>query len=718
MRKILVWLLNAALVFGAVHKNEKVQVLAKNVTHSGMTVTAEGDVLFFYKDMVLQADKVVYDTNRSVARLYGNVSLMKGFDYAMLSDYVYLDLDYDHDIFKDFFFTDHTMQVWSRGERAERDKKKLTLDKALLSSCDVTCPDWHIAYSSAEYDDETKWIDIWHPKFYIRNTPVFYLPYIGTSLNRERKSGVLRPLFGVSDRDGFVYQQSLYYAPDPQWDLEVTPQIRTDRGMGAFAQLRFVDSPDSGGYLKAGYFKTKGSYADEYNLENSSQYGFDAHYENAQIFASTAKKHHDGLYVDIHYLNDADYYNLQRGVSLIGDNDFRDSPQIRSNVNYFFTTPDNYVGVYGKYFINTWMDDDKREETFQSAPIVQLHHYQSSLFNFDFLQYSADYRFNNLFTESGRRVGMQEINVPLVFYFSFFDDLLKVSATENLYYGYASYDEMEPYMPKKGDIDDHYSVFNNYHTLNIFTDLAKPYGSQFHTMRLGLTYSKEGSSSEDGQPLKVFSFLKPPRENVLLNAVNYLYDSEGKQYLYYRIAQPVWLEAPEGEDGDYDRFADLEQEISFEFLDHYEIYSNFFISYYLSGISSASSYIKASYDQIDLKLDHLYKRVKETNEKSPDYGEAVTVSNFLRFGAIYTMESGHQLYGGVSYDNVENKMTRWNAGIHFYRHCWNIDFGVRDDIQPILASGGIPDNIHNVVFYFAINIVPFGTYGYSFGTEM
>jgi hypothetical protein len=40
--------------------------------------------------------------------------------------------------------------------------------------------------------------------------------------------------------------------------------------------------------------------------------------------------------------------------------------------------------------------------------------------------------------------------------------------------------------------------------------------------------------------------------------------------------------------------------------------------------------------------------------------------------------------------------------------------GVRDEIVPILTSAEEPDNIHNIMVYFTISLVPFGSYSQRF----
>ncbi len=687
----------------------KVQLYAERVVRHSDRIVAEGDVVVYYGDMILQADRVSYDTNRSVMTLDGDVTAMRGMDYAMLSDHVRLDLKRKYDIFDDYFLSGFESQLWVRGKEARKKEDKMSLQEAFLSSCSVTCPDWHIEFSSAEYNETTQWVDIYNPRFYIHDTPVFWLPYIGTSMVRKRKSGLLRPNFGISDRDGFTYEQPIYLAIDPQWDLEVTPQFRTGRGVGAYATFRFVDTPHSHGDIKAGYFRSKNSYVQAYDLKNSSHYGVELHYENRGMLAGLVDDANDGLYIDATYLNDPDYINLQATTST----ELADSSQVQSRVNYFFNTPNNYIGLYGRYFIDTSLSDEQRRNTFQNIPTIQLHHYQTALFGFDFLQYAADYRYNHYFTESGKHIQFQELNLPLALYGNFFDDYLKFSISENLYYSYSSFDHMDEDLVAQNVKNHYYSLFRNYHTIDLYTDLAKDYGNTFHTMQLRVTYNKPSFSSEKGDTVDTIQVLRSPRENLLMSAINYLYDAKGKEFLYYRIVQPVLYEPIEEIDDKFNRYGDLEQEIRYRFLEHYELYTDLFWSYYLHNLSGATSYLKLNYPKFDIMINHFFKQRLKRDEQGQLTNRVVKTSDFFTLSGRYRSESGHDYYAGVSYDSLHDKVNRWNVGAHFFRRCWDLDVGLRDEIVPILTSADKPDNIHNVTIYFTINLVPFGAYTHT-----
>jgi len=105
------------------------------------------------------------------------------------------------------------------------------------------------------------------------------------------------------------YSQSLFIAPDDNYDLEIIPQIRSQRGYGAYSYFRYADSPYSLLKLNAGFFTEKKDYQIDNDLDNKKHYGWSIDYERTKLFSSS--NHQDGLYASINWLNDVEYETLE-----------------------------------------------------------------------------------------------------------------------------------------------------------------------------------------------------------------------------------------------------------------------------------------------------------------------------------------------------------------------------------------------------------------------
>ena len=186
-------------------------------------------------------------------------------------------------LFDSLFLYTPKDELWLNAKNAYFDRDFYELNETITSSCATTSPSWSIKFESGNYNAKDKWVNLYHPKFYVGDVPIFYFPYFGFSTFRERSSGLLRPNSGLSPDEGLFYSQPIFIAPAKNWDIEITPQIRTDRGMGVYSTLRLIDSKYSHGELTLGYFKEKESYRKKFNLKNDEHYGTEFFYERSNI---------------------------------------------------------------------------------------------------------------------------------------------------------------------------------------------------------------------------------------------------------------------------------------------------------------------------------------------------------------------------------------------------------------------------------------------------
>ncbi len=76
--------------------------------------------------------------------------------------------------------------------------------------------------------------------FYVRNVPVFWLPFIVFSIRKQRHSGFLIPRYGSNDIDGrYVYNLGYYLAPSSYWDTTIRGTLREQTGWMVESELRY-----------------------------------------------------------------------------------------------------------------------------------------------------------------------------------------------------------------------------------------------------------------------------------------------------------------------------------------------------------------------------------------------------------------------------------------------------------------------------------------------
>ena len=287
------------------------ELVADKILQEDTVTKAEGDVVLIRGLFYARADRIRYDHGSGIAELYGNVYLSHGENAYMLTDYAYLSLTEESLYTDNLFFEEPRANLWITATQTRFKDGSYRLEQAVTSSCNPNNPDWSIRFSSGSYDSESKWINLYNPRFYAGRVPVFYLPYFGYPTDQTRRSGLLQPRFGTSDVEGFVYEQPFYLTTGPTWDLEILPQYRERRGQGALGRLRFVDSPRSVGMIEAGFFKNNDDFVRENDYQRTEHAGYRLFYQREGVFKEPEEGEKDALRLDFTHISDVDYQEVK-----------------------------------------------------------------------------------------------------------------------------------------------------------------------------------------------------------------------------------------------------------------------------------------------------------------------------------------------------------------------------------------------------------------------
>jgi len=277
------YLLFISLLLNFAIASDKVEIYASSIESENNIIHAEGGVSVIYKTYFLTAGHAIYNKRTGDLELFDDIRVNHNNQYKILGGYARLNLAKKEKEFRPFYMIDNKSEVWMSGATGSMKDENIDISKGIVSGCNPIDPLWTMEFSSSDYNAKTKWINLYNARFYLYDIALFYTPWFGYSLDRTRKTGLLKPSLGLSGSEGFYYQQSLYIAEQNWWDLELKPQIRTNRGYGIYSIFRFVDSPISKGYFKTGYFKERPSYVREYSLENEKHYGFNFRYNNTDV---------------------------------------------------------------------------------------------------------------------------------------------------------------------------------------------------------------------------------------------------------------------------------------------------------------------------------------------------------------------------------------------------------------------------------------------------
>ena len=666
-------------------KNSKIEITAKHIEGTKTSVHASESVLVYYQGAVIKADSALYDKIKKVLILDGAIEMIGYNGSKEHANHMEIYTEKNEVTFDELFLVSEN-DIWLFSGDVHKKDGNYTLGRSLLSSCDVNNPLWKMVFTKSLYDTDAKYMKVYDAKVYLWDVPIFYFPYLAFSTNNERSSGLLFPAMGYSNLEGFLYEQPIFWAISDSMDLEVNPQIRTNRSLGLYATLRFADSAYSSGELRLGYFKDKVSYVKNENLPNDSHFGFEFNYESSKVFSGfLGEDFEDGLYVNTTFLNDIDYLNLQQN-SL---SHFGLTPLQESRLNYFLHNNDYYIGLNAKYFIDT-RDNVNKDETLQVLPSIQFHKYLDH-FILENFTYSADFKMNNFDRKKGTTMSQAELKVPLEFTAAFFDDFLNVSIGETFYYS-------KFFFGNGTFTHDEFQYYSNIHNVKIFTDLIKKYDGFVHVLQPSLSYIKPGSESQKpvdftaltNEQKELFT-VGLPEEQYNLSLSQYFYDEEMNLKFYQRFSQKYYL------DREY-HLADMSNEMQYNWK-KWSFYNNIVYSHQYGKLRESSTRIMLSETDYYVSLGHTYTEVL------PDIPDAIA-ANDMDLSFTYRYNDKIDFSGGLTYNLDEASSKQWRFGGRYHLDCWSVSASIRQDITPRPTGFTTDTN-----FYLQLNFIPFGGIG-------
>jgi len=693
----------------AADSSKKIEFFASKLDSNLTSIHATGDVLVLYGDAYLSANEAVFDRNTSTLQLYGNIVAMQGADYFAMGDYAKLDVPNNNRLFSPFFMLDRKSDVWMSSLSSGAEDKDFTIKKGMVSGCDPNNPFWVLYFSSADFNSETRWMNVYNAYLKLYGIPVFYFPYFGYSLDNRRRSGLLVPSFGISGTEGFYYQQPVYIAVDPSWDLELRPQIRTRRGEGLYGMLRFVDSNVSKGYFHTGYFQEKSSYANEYDLANDRHYGFNLNYANTAVlqrWLGLDLVGQSGLYADVNWMTDVDYINLESN----DDVNYVTSNQVLSRVNLFYNEEDVYYGMNFRYYLD--LNKKSNADTLQNLPIARYHRYIDTFFD-DHVYYTFNARVNNVFREKGMRAVEGDVELPVTLQASVLDDYLLLSYSA-LFNG--------KYITFGGDTNASSIVSEGYdtglfgrlyHVLNAGTQVTRGFEGFSHTVGLDATYTKAGIDDASGYykeqkelcsgadaalyPECDFYAINEIEESLDLKFSQFFVDDKGKQLVYHRITQRFSFDKLK------DQLSELENELDWQITSQISLYSDIFYNYQRNVFSKLLNSINYTYEGFQLGVTDLYENT--LGENGTEY------VNYLTMGASYSYNKHYRYFGRYAYDLETSVKKLSEIGFTYQKRCWQFGMRYVENNRPILTNNNAASILDKYV-YFTIALRPIG------GTEV
>ena len=654
---------------------------------------AKGNATLVSQDIYIMADFIRYNTQTRDAEVRGNVHIYKGGNLYFSTQSAKIKFDEKYYLIEPIYIQDSESGVWVSAKMAQGHDKEYEFDDPVVSACDIDNPVWRIEGTSGTYNQESNIVGIWNPRIYIKNIPVFWLPYMFLSTKQERATGLLYPSFTQSSLEGFVYLQPFFIATHTFWDMTLTPQIRTSRGYGGNVELRFVDSLQKMFYFNAGFFVNFDKYIRANNAKNKYIYGFSFSHERRSILSEFFSDYNDGLYLDFSFMNDLDYIRLQDASNRDIENRIQ-----TSKANFFGTKGEHYAGLYFKYFLD--LQSPTNDDTLHTLPHFQYHKSLSHA-GIKNLTYSIDFNTRNIMRYQGFGYVDNSVRVPLNFHLPIFAEFATIGANVSANAGIVTLNRTSAVKNKIPNTVSTY--FSANYGLFIASDVAKHYDKVFHAINVKAELSdalykytddennlftpENATSIEIRNTFSEGSIFSETKPYVRLSFSQYFFGMDGEEIVYHRMFQNIDLTKK-----NIAKYESLRNEIGVSPLPNLTITNTLKFSYQLKNIEELSFGLNFYYANFRTNITYYLKQklADQSNQICSIWYDRTcveTTTNFLRVKASQDF-SYFTLYADFGYDFSKKYLRDWNITISKDIRCFGIGLKFANEITPILTTQG------------------------------
>ena len=229
------------------------------------TYEAKGNVTVGQGKTRLRADSITYDGNTGALIASGKVIVRSGSDVVEAEKVtIYLRTSTGVLFNGKLFLTKNN--VFLEGKKLEKTgDSTYRIEDGSFTTCNGPNPDWHITGKDLDVTLEG-YGTMKHGFFYIKNIPVFYIPWLMYPAKRQRQSGFLMPSLANSSIRGLDMRFPLFVAFSPGVDATLIPRVCTKRAAQAALEFRYYPYEN----LKGTFY---GEYTNDWNYRPETHRG-------------------------------------------------------------------------------------------------------------------------------------------------------------------------------------------------------------------------------------------------------------------------------------------------------------------------------------------------------------------------------------------------------------------------------------------------------------
>jgi LPS-assembly protein len=127
-----------------------------------------------------------------------------------------------------------------------REDGRLQFDHVEYTACPVGHRDWLLRAQRIDIDQHAQQGVGRNVRLQFEGVPIFYLPVVSFPVGDARKSGLLFPNFGESNRNGLELAAPYYLNLAPNYDATLTPGYMSKRGATLYSEFRYLGRASRG----------------------------------------------------------------------------------------------------------------------------------------------------------------------------------------------------------------------------------------------------------------------------------------------------------------------------------------------------------------------------------------------------------------------------------------------------------------------------------------
>src|SRR5580658_814113 len=210
---------------------EPVTIRAVQQEKDGSIYHLRGEAEIDYRNYILRADQITYNSDTGDSELEGHVVLDGGpYDEHVVASHGTYNIRTQTGTFYDVIGTVGMQMRKSRyvltttnpfaftGKIVEKHgPDHYLVRQGTVTTCELPHPKWLFdgRRIAVDVDGTAK---IYYSNFQLMGLPVFYFPFVSFPVQKERQSGMLIPTFGTSSTKGYIAGESLYWAINRSMD--------------------------------------------------------------------------------------------------------------------------------------------------------------------------------------------------------------------------------------------------------------------------------------------------------------------------------------------------------------------------------------------------------------------------------------------------------------------------------------------------------------------